>query len=281
MEEKEKHNRIFVWECDGEFVMPGFSLHKYEVPNKIADFVIPYPNIISSYLNISDAALKRAKNISNQLLEGKVIYNKGGNFFEFEDRDSIYKLFDYFEETMTSIVFSYTAVEAVCNNLLPNDFEVEIEKNGKTIKIDKNYIEKKFVVSEKIKKFILNYYEVTIDFNKVNFWIDFTTLEFYRNELVHLKSDRHIINSLGAREGSNNTRLLSSMHWDTMKLEIIQSARKLIKLLVNATKVYNGMPREFQESNPKYVDYFRHFQKEENYKIDSRLLTKDERKKKE
>jgi hypothetical protein len=253
-----KHNRILILKNRNSFFIPGFSLANITFKENTGELVMPMPNLSALFLNISDKSLKRAILLNEKTLKNNFAYNFKNNIFQFPNRNIEYKFFDYLEEIITSIIFSYTAVESICNNLLPNNFKTQINKNKQKIYVDKKYLERKFNLTTKIKKFIVEHYKVKIDFQKIEFWNDFIVLEKYRNELIHLKSLRVKIEPSGAVVFKNF--FISKLFISIIQKPIIQSARKVIELLVNTTKGFNGLPLEFIENHPDVANYFQHFE---------------------
>ena len=104
------------------------------------------------------------------------------------DGEELKELFDYFEHIQTSIIFSYTAVEAFSNAAIPNNFVIE-EVNNKGVKEtwNKRNIERWYSTSEKLTKILPNTLAIESPV-KSSFWKDFKKLEELRNDIIHLKT---------------------------------------------------------------------------------------------
>ena len=121
---------------------------------------------------------------------------------EFNEHENI-RLYDYFEYIQMAIISITTAVEALTNALIPDDFILEDIKDGQTIQMNKTEIERTKSIVVKLKKVIPKALSCGSP-TRLKSWTKFTQLIDLRNDLIHLKSftlsansgDRHIIAAL-------------------------------------------------------------------------------------
>lgn len=243
------------FEANGNKYAKGFEFYIKQGKEGTLPVMVNLPNIISLYLSISDKSLKRARLIFNDKLESNIRYVKAESnikylkdkehikkeYYKYNIENNPYLVFDLIEETFISVVFAYSAVEATINNLIPNSYAIiKIDKNRKVID-DKEYIEKYYKLTDKIKDVIGQIYKIDIDFNKLDFWNAFKKLEYYRNEIVHFKSEE----MLGFE--SNQIGFLTDYIFSVLKNDVVESARKLILFLTKNIDFLPGLPYEFSK----------------------------------
>ena len=160
-----------------------FTLAKSnEVKLKTGTVSFSSPNNTSLSLSIMKKSYKRALSLYKKLKLDKV----NGNFQIELKNKSI--LFDYFEEIISSLIFSYVSVETMTNAAIPADYQYE-NFNERGIKEiwSKENIERWMSTSDKISKIlpkVLNSEEIT----KETFWSNFKDLEKLRNQIIHQKT---------------------------------------------------------------------------------------------
>lgn len=140
------------------------------------------PNNISLSLSIMKKSFLKAVKMYKELSLDKV----NGNFnIEQENKST---LFDYFEETISSLIFSYVSIETMTNAAIPEKYEYEnINERGIREIWSKENIERWMSTSDKISKIlpkILN----TENIMEEPFWNDFKDLEKLRNQIIHQKT---------------------------------------------------------------------------------------------
>lgn len=151
-----------------------------------------------------------------------------------------------------SFIFTYAAVESIVNNLIPNNYSEINNSYNEGNEIGKKWIEKNIILTEKIKVFIPNIYSISIDTNSLKFWNNFKRLEYFRNELIHFKSEEFIDDTL------KTGPFISEVFVELSKQKIIESGREVIKMLVKKIPNIQGLPHEFHrdhydlEQNMKY-----------------------------
>jgi hypothetical protein len=242
-----------------------FSLYKTKLnkDEQLKDLNVSFPNITALILNISDKAFEKSKEIYNDILLPCIVDK--GDYYIFDinnsgidgsDKD----FFDLFENIIISIVFAYTSVESLVNNLIPNNVLLVSNKDGKLNLLDKEFVEKKIQLSVKIKNILPKIYNFKFEANNISFWSDFKKLEKYRNGFIHPKS-----NEIEGKK-SKQVLFLSHVFFDVCNHDIIESARAMIKYLFMKIKLVPGIPLEFipdSISIDHYIDHYR------NKKIDT------------
>lgn len=139
------------------------------------------PNEIALAIGVSQHAFERAGKLWGRMRatikNTKTIYG-----------EEVVEFYDFLEEVQTSIVFSYKAVESLCNALIPDDYIYE-EKDGKGIVhlYGKDQIERWIATSTKVTEILPALLECPKP-NSQPFWSDFKVLERLRNDIVHSKS---------------------------------------------------------------------------------------------
>lgn len=157
------------------------------------------PNFVALSMSSHSKALKNAKKIYQELIKSKQSENKT---IEFTAEENV-QLYDYFEYIQTAIISITTAVEALTNALIPDDYIFEENKDSQIIKSNKTEIERTKSIIVKLKKIIPKALSI-IPPTTLKSWTKFTQLIDLRNDLIHLKSftlspnagSRHIITSL-------------------------------------------------------------------------------------
>lgn len=193
------------------------------------------PNNVALLLNISKRELEHAQKI---LVEKINKYFGNKSKCKFED-EKLWVLYDYFEHLQTSVIFSYTAVEALCNVAIPSDYEFE-NVNNKGIKEvwNKSAIERNLKTSEKLKEHLPKILDVPIPTNET-FWSKFNSLEDIRNSLIHQRS-------------GNDEFSKSAFQSDFLKesiFDIIYSGFEVIEYFCNANTKHSFFPMGVSNSD--------------------------------
>lgn len=143
------------------------------------------PNEISLAMNIAKNSLNRSLQLRKKIV--KIINNKNQASF-YDDR--VVDIYDYLEEVQKTIIFSYKAIEAMCNSAIPSNFIYKKESNKKGIHeiYDKSAIERWISTTEKTSKILPSIYKCASPINK-SFWGHFKKLEELRNDIIHSKSN--------------------------------------------------------------------------------------------
>jgi len=146
-------------------------------------FIMDTPNDVALYSNIAEKHLNLAKIFFEEhVLEIKK--NRHDYFLNSKQETSEY--FDYFENVIAAIIFSYTAIEAFANICIPSNYATDSIRKKERAQDTKVEIERWWTLGDKLKKVL---YEVlgSTDPTKSDWWIDFILLEELRNEIIHTK----------------------------------------------------------------------------------------------
>ncbi|EHN8904829.1 hypothetical protein F6R80_002501 [Enterobacter asburiae] len=142
------------------------------------------PNEISLSMSIAKKSLDNAQEIRKSIL--KIVQPKKTNDFY---GNEVAEIYDYLEEVQKAIIFSYKAIEALCNSAIPEDYtyKKDISKKGICEIYDKSAIERWLSTTEKVSKILPDIYNCPSPSNQ-KFWGHFKKLEELRNEIIHSKS---------------------------------------------------------------------------------------------
>lgn len=153
------------------------------------------PNNIALLLSVSSRALNDARrlfaeNIVASELELDITKVTGDKKAAMETLSSL--ICDYLEYIQTAIVFGYTAIESFANLSIPNDYVHQrvVKGNDQQECLDKEAIERWLPLKTKLKTILRDVYQ-TERVEQQKFWEKFSTLEKYRNAIVHQKSISH------------------------------------------------------------------------------------------
>lgn len=204
-----------------------------KVNRKTFEFIPP--NNVALLLNISKRELELAQKIFLEKIN-KNFGNKTKCKFE---NEMLSDLYDYFEHLQTSVIFSYTAVEALCNIAIPSDYEFEIINNKGIKEVwNKSAIERNLKTSEKLKEHLPIILDVPIPTNE-NFWSRFKSLEDIRNSLIH----QRIGNDEFSKSAFQNDFLKESI------FDIVYSGFEVIEYFCNANTKHSFFPMGVSNSD--------------------------------
>lgn len=191
------------------------------------------PNNISIFVSIAKKELLKSKDLYKTLILDKTNKSK---LVDFKDRD-LTKLYNYLEHIQTSIICLYTAIEALANVAIPNDYEYKT-KNSKGVSEtwNKESIERWFKTSDKYTKLIPAILEIEPP-NTKNFWSKFKELEAVRNEIIHQKT------SIKKPTDVNSDYLHKLLK--SQVFEIIESGFELISYVSNSDQTHTFFPLGF------------------------------------
>ena len=141
---------------------------------------MPIPNPTAMFLNIAFSNLERANNNLNFLRK---------DLHKIDLRQLNKELFDGLEYYMSSIIFSYTALESFSNEIIPDDYEYKIERQDKKcIEIyNKEQIERNIALKIKIGDILPKILNLEFDKSGI-LWNNYCLMEEIRNDCIHIKS---------------------------------------------------------------------------------------------
>lgn len=139
------------------------------------------PNEIALALGASRNAFERVKEKRPKLQE---LAKKNATIFG--DDSSVF--YDALEDLQICLIFSYKAIESLCNAMIPDDYVYETEDSkGIVQRYRKEQIERWLATSTKVKDILPAILSCPKPSDQ-SFWSDFKSLERLRNEVVHSKS---------------------------------------------------------------------------------------------
>jgi hypothetical protein len=200
------------------------------------------PNNVSIFVSIAKKELLVSKKIYQTVVVDKTKKNKE---VEIEGRD-LSKLYNYLEHIQTSIICIYTAIEALANVAIPNNYEYKT-KNSKGVSEtwDKEAIERWFKTSDKYTKLIPSILEIETPSTK-SFWSKFKELEVIRNEIIHQKTSLKKPTDV---DSDYLNKLLKSQIFD-----IVDSGFELISYVCNSDQTHAFFPLGFGPAQIKIVE---------------------------
>jgi len=96
--------------------------------------------------------------------------------------------YDALEDLQVSVIFSYKAVESLCNALIPDEYVYEVvDSKGIIQRYRKEQIERWITTSDKVKCILPAVIDCPNPCDQP-FWSHFKALERLRSELIHSKS---------------------------------------------------------------------------------------------
>lgn len=147
------------------------------------------PNNIAILLSVSETALKEAQSIMKDIR----VLKQNESPLEFIKLMS-FSVCNYIEKIQTSIVFTYTAIEAFVNLSIPDNYEFSEIKKESGVSYEKKYIgssiERLMPLKSKIKLILPDIYG-TRPIENEPFFKKFDHLEELRNKIIHQKSIEH------------------------------------------------------------------------------------------
>lgn len=167
------------------------------------DLTMPLPNPTALFLNLSHSSYIQAKNFF------KFLINK--DITKIDLRQEEEDLFNGFEYYMASVIFAYTALESFANEIIPDEYKVELLRKDKkcTELYSKNQIERNLTLKTKLSEILPEITSREIPKDKL-IWNKFIEMEKIRHDIIHMKSsDRKGLDS--------NTKKISYDHiWNRL-----------------------------------------------------------------
>ena len=181
-----------------------------DLPEK-RTLILPVPSLTALYISNSEKSWKKYWAIRK---ERKIDSSLKKSITFKDDKES----FDALELIATSIISAFTAIEAFCNDSIPEDHEYWHNKKSDLIleKSDKKEIERFVSIEKKLNIILPKIFGVDPPKGRSPVWVSYKKLKECRDSLIHAKS--HETRSVD----SGKTNL-----WD--KLFKIQSPHLLAK----------------------------------------------------
>lgn len=155
-----------------------------EKPSKLSSRVWSFglPSAPALYLNLARQARDR-----------RMAFDVSASFIEHPHPQGIWPedhrlVFDFFQEFSAEVLFSYSAIEAFANEVIPTDYLYEWTNSKKEkIILTKPEVERQISLDEKLKTVIPKAYQLKSP-SGTRCWQQYNELKKIRDRLVHLKS---------------------------------------------------------------------------------------------
>lgn len=200
-------------------------------------FISVSPNLVHLYIDNSLENFYKSEELKNiSFSYCSLISNKkcGDHKLLDIDCDETHLCYNEFIKCkINSIIFLATAIEAFCNNIIPNDYiYISTEtKCGKTL--SKNRIKKKI---EKEVKLYQKLDEIIPQFTSLDFWIDkvkerdnIKKIYSLRNDLIHLKTN-----------SEDEMKVYSKVFGDVINIDIFDHIISIIGIFNKISNIKNG-----------------------------------------
>ena len=155
-------------------------------------FAVPVADAAGMFLSLATAASHRGRRITTLLKDlppAKAI-QKNAIPERRVDASREAEYFDALQDLVASVVFTYSSLEALANQLLPPDYRYRRERNdGRYVEeYDRGQVERFLSLDEKLAV-VLPQVRAVASPKGTKVWQRFVRLERLRNRLVHLKRD--------------------------------------------------------------------------------------------
>ena len=141
------------------------------------------PNGVTMFINKA----RKEYEISVGIYKTVIAEKLKPNFIYVVQNENLPKLYDYFESIQSCVIMIYSAVEALCNIAIPEDFTLTKKNNKGITEIwDKASIEKWTATEEKAGKIIPEILNFASPKN-MPFWENFKKLKDIRDKIIHQK----------------------------------------------------------------------------------------------
>ena len=246
-----RNDRHFV--KDENFYRFETDLLHYKKNNITAPVMINKPNMVAIYLSIADKAFANASHIYNNTIIPNLQYDSSNKKYAINIANTDDEVLNLFEQIFISLIFSYTAVEAFINTLIPSNFTSIQNVDGEEKIVDANWIQRFLPLEDKIKKTIPIALNINFNANKFKAWSNFAILKKHRDSLIHLKKELIIDNK------SSQLNFVQFLVGDILTKDIIESARALIKHISKKIGNHPSIPYEFCSESIELKDVINHF----------------------
>ncbi|MEO5616103.1 MAG: hypothetical protein ABIR04_14435 [Cypionkella sp.] len=151
-----------------------------KLSNRVRSFGLPSAPAL--YLNLAMNARKK-----------RSTFNLAAAFEDHPHPQGIYPedhemLFDFFQEFSAEVIFSFTALEAFVNEVIPANFVYEwVNSKKEKMALSRQEVERQVSLDEKLKKVLPIAHNVKSPIGTI-YWQNYKVLKKARDRLIHLKS---------------------------------------------------------------------------------------------
>lgn len=154
-----------------------------ELSCKFGNYCYATPDIVSIYIH------KALVKFSQSLKAFELIKNDDKDSSELKIiTKNTHNIINYYEEKISSIIFSYTAFEAFLNFSIPEDYNYKRKGNKNTEIYNHSQIERYISTREKFKKIIPEIYKIN-NISTQPFYSKIIEIENLRDKLIHFKKE--------------------------------------------------------------------------------------------
>ena len=154
------------------------------------------PSSTAMALNIAINAAKSAKDFKSRIAYGKVATPQGSGLAVNHDSDEC--LFNYFEQCMIAVTFSYQAIEVFCNHTIAREIKeaTEVKRRKKRVILSPLELERQLSTEEKISLILPKIKGLPTPKGKRP-WEAFKKLKEARDSTIHMKNiDQQAVDTL-------------------------------------------------------------------------------------
>lgn len=151
------------------------------------EFGFPAPSTVALSMNVAIRAARKAMRLQKTLKYKTVVSPDGP--LQFIEATSETSFFDYLESCMTSVVFSYQALETFCNYYIAAKITntYEIERRGEWIALEMEDLSRSASTEQKLSEILPDILNATSP-KGTAVWEAFKELKKARDSTVHLKT---------------------------------------------------------------------------------------------
>ncbi len=154
-----------------------------ELSCKFGNFCYATPNIVSIYIHKALVKFSQSLKAFELIKKG----DKNSSPLKIVTKNT-HCILNYYEEKISSIIFSYTAFEAFLNLSIPEDYEYIKKSNKNTEIFNHSQIERYISTREKFKKIIPEIYKIN-NISNQSFYSKIIEIENLRDKLIHFKKE--------------------------------------------------------------------------------------------
>jgi hypothetical protein len=183
---------------------PGGPSHKAGTPiyqsslvqtedNQNIGFILPSSTAMA--LNIAINAAKIANDYKAKIVYGKAATPQGSGLVV--NNESSEDLFNYFEQCMVAVTFSYQAIEIFCNHTIARELkgEIEVKRRKKRVTFSPLELERQLSTEEKISLILPKIKGLSTPKGKKP-WEAFKRLKGARDSTIHMKNiDQQVVDT--------------------------------------------------------------------------------------
>lgn len=215
-------------EKDGNKVVSVQQVTSFSFKNCKISF--PTPNSVSLFLSKSWKEYQAAASIYKSVFVEKI---QGKDHYHVSNED-LPQIFDYLEHIQASIISIYSALEALCNVAIPNNYShTKVNGKGVTEIWNKSNIERWITTEEKLRSIVPEILKIESP-KKLPLWKRFESLKSIRDSIIHQKQSKKDPNNI-------ESDFLSSL-LDESIFNLVMAGFEIIQYFHNADQMHTYFP---------------------------------------